>query len=492
MAEQNNKELCSICLSDFNQPKIIDCNHTFCFTCLDDYVNKTATNNHFICPLCRCNIEVPVGGVRKFTSKLTTVLNSETNVLQCDVCANSSSMFSCKDCQQSFCVKCRILHDKLKACKDHNVTRICEFLVVDLESKRGETISDEVTFRHQIDQQFYCDDCSLVVDNDSRNISHSTHRIYDCNDADVKREAKEELKVLNEQLKIHIDKLETFSKCLELKYAVVKDTIQGSCNMVDRQVDKICAEVRRIGETLKDEMRKTGDEALNDRCKSEFGKLKWDTKILTENLKASVEYSTNILRDPSIVSVLKRIPLARREREKHCYKQLELPDMKYVLFEEQVLDKAILTKQIGRLISCQGSRFESSFAFCDVGTWGVYYGSEKYVWGLPWCIGVMSNTNKPGPSLMVSVKLGQLDDPDILSCRANFIIELLNPTENGTSVVEEVNNCQFTPARFGEYWFNSRFVDWNKFRYGGFLVHSQFKITVTFKKIVIRRRKTKS
>ena len=61
---------CSICFDQFQEPKMLPCQHTFCLKCLEN-VAKLNDHNTVDCPLCRKVYKVPSrGGVGKFKSNL--------------------------------------------------------------------------------------------------------------------------------------------------------------------------------------------------------------------------------------------------------------------------------------------------------------------------------------------------------------------------------------------------------------------------------------
>ena len=61
---------CSICFDQFQEPKMLPCQHTFCLKCLEN-VAKLNDCNTVDCPLCRKIYEVPArGGVNRFKSNL--------------------------------------------------------------------------------------------------------------------------------------------------------------------------------------------------------------------------------------------------------------------------------------------------------------------------------------------------------------------------------------------------------------------------------------
>ena len=61
---------CSICFDQFQEPKMLPCQHTFCLKCLEN-VAKLNDHNTVDCPLCRKIYKVPArGGVNRFKSNL--------------------------------------------------------------------------------------------------------------------------------------------------------------------------------------------------------------------------------------------------------------------------------------------------------------------------------------------------------------------------------------------------------------------------------------
>ncbi|KAK6183973.1 hypothetical protein SNE40_006529 [Patella caerulea] len=117
MADELNL-CCSICLNAFNNPKIIDCHHTFCESCLTDYVANAVTNNQFLCPLCRREITVPDGGVKDFSANFYITDTPQVPPQQpeeiqqasrcmCTQHLREKELFCC-NCCEAVCLKCFI------------------------------------------------------------------------------------------------------------------------------------------------------------------------------------------------------------------------------------------------------------------------------------------------------------------------------------------------------------------------------------------------
>ncbi|KAK5973276.1 RING finger protein nhl-1 [Trichostrongylus colubriformis] len=60
---------CPICLDRYKQPKLLPCQHTFCYPCLEscaDSLHRTLK-----CPECRAEHSIPYEGVKAFQSNYT-------------------------------------------------------------------------------------------------------------------------------------------------------------------------------------------------------------------------------------------------------------------------------------------------------------------------------------------------------------------------------------------------------------------------------------
>ncbi|MCG8623704.1 MAG: hypothetical protein MJE68_17135, partial [Proteobacteria bacterium] len=69
LAEGVDKELtCSICLSRYNQPKILPCLHSYCKGCLEVMLKKSREEKKITCPQCKVVHELPPEGIDGFTT----------------------------------------------------------------------------------------------------------------------------------------------------------------------------------------------------------------------------------------------------------------------------------------------------------------------------------------------------------------------------------------------------------------------------------------
>ncbi|CAF3707199.1 unnamed protein product [Rotaria sp. Silwood1] len=100
---------CTICHQRFQTPKVLECQHTFCLSCLQNIYDTE--NQTLICPICQRNI------------KLTENLNElENNLLiinlidiqpikaKCSSCQKIEILTLCEHCNCTICINCNEKH----------------------------------------------------------------------------------------------------------------------------------------------------------------------------------------------------------------------------------------------------------------------------------------------------------------------------------------------------------------------------------------------
>ncbi|XP_055955587.1 E3 ubiquitin-protein ligase TRIM71-like [Patella vulgata] len=440
-------------------------------------------------------INLSDGGLDRFKPK-------PINIPQCDVCTEDTSQYFCRDCDQYLCKSCKTTHDKLKSCKDHVVSRYDETQIYQAPTSH-ETIKEKASassitnpkdfcLRHEKETvNVYCKDCTVAVCWKCFVADHNGHKCLDLQEDEVRQSIRHDLKSMNDELEKQITNFQKHYDNLNSKLIEVKNCTKTECDKVDAQVEKICSEFHKIGENIKKEMQKTGEEE-----ESKFRKLMEDIKRLTEDLKASVKYSVNVLEDSSVVQVLQRIPKVRQEKDESCCRKLDIPDVRYSTFQVAEIDKTLLTNQlgkivschqnmIGKVVSCHQNMFEVVFNVDTVPGYGGVYGKRHVVSGFTWRIGV----DKLGSSLFSFVlNLNDVEDKSITSCKVDVTYKLINKTDDRQSVVKQ---CNWTVVPGGSTYVTP-IIDWKRLSNpgSGFIDdHRNFTIQVTINDITdIKRR----
>ncbi|XP_023933089.1 tripartite motif-containing protein 3-like [Lingula anatina] len=79
-AFKDNLLKCSICLGEYEDPRVLPCYHTFCYGCIFYHSKRTLTQKRtFLCPVCREEIQFPVGGLTQL--KKNFVLSKAKDII---------------------------------------------------------------------------------------------------------------------------------------------------------------------------------------------------------------------------------------------------------------------------------------------------------------------------------------------------------------------------------------------------------------------------
>ncbi|XP_050399876.1 tripartite motif-containing protein 45-like [Patella vulgata] len=413
MAEQAGKDVCSICLNEFHQPKVIDCQHSFCLTCLEDYVNKTSTNGQFLCPLCRQEFPIPAGGVTEYDELKPNNGDNSKIIPQCDVCTNNLSMFNCKDCEQYLCDSCKTTHDKLKVCKDHVVVR-----TGDVQHSQVSRDKDFCSNHEVKEARCYCEDCRVAICSDCTLFSHKDHNFLDLQDVKIQSKAREDLKSLQGDLQSQIKEFEKYYDNLTHIMADINKSADVSCQSVEQRIEQICLCIRRLGEEVQVEILKLRDDELN-----KISKLMGDMKSLIDDLKTLVKNSGDILEDTSqsTAQVLNKAQSVEKVKKENSLKNLNMPEIKYTWLEETVIDEDVLKKQLGILENLTGPTFITQFNFQTVQD--EVKGVDYIIMGQPWKVAVQKGRFNDKPSLGVYLYWAKVENTN---CTVNCKLTLVN------------------------------------------------------------------
>ena len=170
MAEKEHevKDLtCSVCLEDFKQPKVLPCCHTFCKGCLERILEKSGQKGSLICPQCRAEHSVPVGGTGAFSTDFTVLQAFRKHSLtakrmSCGMCSSQDAPPAsfCEECEEYLCEYCNGAHRRMKLFTDHNVVALSEFKLESFNPK------PKVYYCQQHPQnvvQLFCETCNQLL-----------------------------------------------------------------------------------------------------------------------------------------------------------------------------------------------------------------------------------------------------------------------------------------------------------------------------------------
>ena len=184
--------VCGICSNKYKQPKLLPCFHSYCYDCLEKYVEKNVRNNRFDCPLCEKPCEVPEGGVSQFEWNIymDSKLKSETvENHDCDLCGPEvKAVDHCTECCENYCEACSKVHMKQKVSRTHTLLAISGSVVGGTRAIKKK----EFCVKHPHEEvMVVCKDCEKMLCVVCKLTDHEKHNSVDIEDEAVstKKEA---------------------------------------------------------------------------------------------------------------------------------------------------------------------------------------------------------------------------------------------------------------------------------------------------------------
>ena len=122
--------ICSICLDEYDDPKVLCCFHVFCSNCVEQLARQSHEGNTVLCPNCRQLTTLPPNGVsgllrafhvcHLFDIRDTLLKINKTN---CDRCKNNEATDYCRSCG-FVCDRCKECHQFFKELSSHKIVSL--------------------------------------------------------------------------------------------------------------------------------------------------------------------------------------------------------------------------------------------------------------------------------------------------------------------------------------------------------------------------------
>ena len=183
-----NKLECTICLTDYTDPKLLPCFHVFCKKCLEPLVIQDHDGLSLQCPICRHSTKLPPKGVAGLQSDfrvehLFEIRDAFEKAKQpqktrCEKCEDDNTTGFCRDCGEFICDACTTLHRKWKQFKSHEIISLEE---VQTEATNLVRPKKQVSYcpRHpESILKIFCETCSELICIDCTIKLHQGHN-YD-------------------------------------------------------------------------------------------------------------------------------------------------------------------------------------------------------------------------------------------------------------------------------------------------------------------------
>ena len=261
LAEGVDKELtCAICLSRYNQPKILPCLHSYCRGCLEDMLKKSREKKNITCPQCKVIHELPPQGIDGFTTfftinNLLELLHIHENVItetpiESIKCTSgldeNPAIARCLTCSDYLCESCYKIHQKQRLSRNHVVKTLEEIKQSD-KTTGVRSLHKRQHCREHEDEllKLYCKTCKKVICRDCALVTHKEHSY-----AFVREVRSEVQKKLEEQiLKVQAKEIEfqNHQKYSENLLKITNEAVKSSEIRVNKAFDEVIAafEARR-------------------------------------------------------------------------------------------------------------------------------------------------------------------------------------------------------------------------------------------------------
>ncbi|XP_033627348.1 tripartite motif-containing protein 55-like [Asterias rubens] len=167
---------CPICTNRFINPTMLDCLHSFCFTCLKELHQQDPNNSILLCPLCRKKTTLEDNKVESLPKdfKLNALVDEFTvqeqlmeghgSEVKCQACERDHMAVSrCIDCDNFICQECQQAHQHFAILKSHQIYALAQLQsgVVTYRSKIREYIPKCGKHSDQT-LNIYCNTCQKL------------------------------------------------------------------------------------------------------------------------------------------------------------------------------------------------------------------------------------------------------------------------------------------------------------------------------------------
>ena len=215
---------CSICIEVIDDPRQLQCLHTYCYECLVQYLSSKDKKDQIKCPECRKVCPLPNGKVEDLPvsflhNKLKDVKPSSCSEVDDDIGCNrvrhTCSAPSCSGKPASaFCDVCRYICSDCE--DDHTQVAVLQGHVILSMEEAVENEENELPLCAQHPRELikiYCEDCQLPVCQLCHTIDHTKHKCIEILNKSIK--AKDQLRKIMKTLNMYLEKSKQFKNTVQ-------------------------------------------------------------------------------------------------------------------------------------------------------------------------------------------------------------------------------------------------------------------------------------
>ncbi|XP_033099465.1 E3 ubiquitin-protein ligase TRIM71-like [Anneissia japonica] len=262
---------CPICLDLCQELKTLNCQHSFCLYCLQDWLKE---KGEIECPNCRQKHSISDGGLQELSSNVIKEetaehLNKDCDFIKC-CCGKFNADVYCQDCCQHLCTTCTNSHGLFPLTKNHTLKPVSTNWPVVPEGQ----IHQPVCPLHEQKLELYCNICKAPICQKCA-VEHSEdeglHKITTASDAfnDFKLSANVlmvEADIYKQQAQVGVQKCIANASKLSMSRVYLKKDINNT-------VEEIVKLVRETGKKLEAKLDDVC-EAKKEKSNSQIDELK--------------------------------------------------------------------------------------------------------------------------------------------------------------------------------------------------------------------------
>ncbi|XP_038062724.1 tripartite motif-containing protein 3-like [Patiria miniata] len=178
---------CSICQERYQQPKILECLHSFCEQCLLKYCSKKHKEAAEIpCPVCRQETKLPevgvqglktnfhlIGLVEELELQEKLVCSGDTKLL-CETCDDGNeATHRCLDCSLNICSRCYSSHKRIPVTSNHVIATLDDVREGTVKVTKENQKPNSKCPKHKGEvTRFFCTTCQVLICRDCTVINH--------------------------------------------------------------------------------------------------------------------------------------------------------------------------------------------------------------------------------------------------------------------------------------------------------------------------------
>ncbi|XP_038050292.1 E3 ubiquitin-protein ligase TRIM56-like [Patiria miniata] len=260
---------CNICQDRYEQPKILDCLHSFCEKCLEKYYTSRYGGEPKIpCPVCRRETVLPetliqglktnfhLMGIVEEVSLQEKVSCSENAKAICEICdEKNEALHRCLECAQNVCPNCHKTHLRFSANSNHTVATLEDIRQGKVTVKKTSEDAPKCQKHKGEVRRFYCKTCEELICRDCTVVDHCKpdHCYIDSGEASFKY--KETLKDVFTNFEKGIDGLQlrlfASSRAKQKLAQNITTTLETVQNRAAKMMDHVKSQEKKISDELK-------------------------------------------------------------------------------------------------------------------------------------------------------------------------------------------------------------------------------------------------